>query len=68
MLRSVLVAAFSAVVAFGALSGFKHANGDARANSVWPAATTYDVRANSVWPAVTVDGTGTNTSAGGAGS
>ncbi|MER5693137.1 hypothetical protein ACWDBO_17315 [Streptomyces mirabilis] len=35
MLRSVLVAAFSAVVALGGLSGAK---GDVRADSHWPAA------------------------------
>lgn len=37
MLRSVLVAAFSAVVAFGALSGLSDGKGDARADSAWPA-------------------------------
>lgn len=36
MLRSVLVAAFSAVVALGALSGFSDAKEDVRANSSWP--------------------------------
>ncbi|MPY31926.1 hypothetical protein FNH09_11685 [Streptomyces adustus] len=35
MLRSVLVAAFSAVVAFGTLSGLSGAKGDARADTVW---------------------------------
>lgn len=35
MLRSVLVAAFSAVVAFGALNGLSHAKGDVRADSRW---------------------------------
>ncbi|GGR55774.1 hypothetical protein GCM10010220_02020 [Streptomyces parvulus] len=35
MLRSVLVAAFSAVVAFGTLSGLSVAKGDARADSAW---------------------------------
>ncbi|GGQ30143.1 hypothetical protein GCM10010279_42880 [Streptomyces mutabilis] len=34
MLRSVLVAAFSAVVAFGALNGLVAAQGDERANGV----------------------------------
>jgi hypothetical protein len=34
MLRSVLVAAFSAVVAFGTLSGLSGAKGDARAEVV----------------------------------
>ena len=36
MLRSVLVAAFSAVVALGALSGFSDAKDDVRANTSWP--------------------------------
>lgn len=35
MLRSVLVAIFSAVVAFGTLSGLSGAKGDVRADSVW---------------------------------
>lgn len=35
MLRSILVAAFSAVVAFGSLSGLSGAKGDARADTVW---------------------------------
>ncbi|WP_416984376.1 hypothetical protein [Streptomyces sp. T028] len=35
MLRSVLVAAFSAVVAFGSLGGLPDAKGDMRADSVW---------------------------------
>ncbi|MFE9771346.1 hypothetical protein ACFYOV_06675 [Streptomyces sp. NPDC005931] len=34
-LRSVLVAAFSAVVAFGVLSGLTGEEGDARADSSW---------------------------------
>ncbi|MFK4145691.1 hypothetical protein [Streptomyces sp. NPDC004065] len=36
LLRSVLVAAFSAVVALGALSGLSGAKSDVRANSTWP--------------------------------
>ena len=36
MLRSVLAAAFSAVVAFGALSGLSDAKGGVKADSVWP--------------------------------
>ncbi|TLS40006.1 hypothetical protein FE633_43915 [Streptomyces montanus] len=36
MLRSVLVAAFSAVVAFGALSGPSDAKTVVRADSKWP--------------------------------
>jgi hypothetical protein len=35
MLRSVLVAAFSAVVAFGTLNGLSTAKGDAQADSRW---------------------------------
>lgn len=35
MLRSVLVAAFSAVVAFGTLNGLSDAKGDAEADSRW---------------------------------
>lgn len=35
MLRSVLVAAFSAVVAVGTLSGLSQAKGDAPADSIW---------------------------------
>lgn len=38
MLRSVLVAAFSAMVAFGALGGFSGTKSDVRADSHWPAA------------------------------
>jgi hypothetical protein len=58
MLRSVLVAAFSAVVAFGSLSGLSGAKGDVRADSVWSLVTATtgtgagDVSANpqdSVW-------------------
>ncbi|MEU0004177.1 hypothetical protein ABZ079_07720 [Streptomyces sp. NPDC006314] len=35
MLRSVLVAAFSAVVAFGTLNGLSTAKGDVQADSRW---------------------------------
>jgi hypothetical protein len=35
MLRSVLVAAFSAAVAFGTLSGLSGAMGDARPDTAW---------------------------------
>lgn len=38
MLRSVLVAAFSAVVALGALGGATGGKEDVRANSSWPVA------------------------------
>jgi hypothetical protein len=41
MLRSVLVAAFSAVMAFGALNGLSEAKSDdVRADTHWPAAAT----------------------------
>ena len=51
MLRLVLVAAFSAVTAFGALSGLSDAKGDVRADSVWPvAAAATAVAGDSVWP------------------
>jgi hypothetical protein len=43
MLRSVLVAAFSAVVAFGALGGLSDAKGDVRADTRWPAVAVSDV-------------------------
>ncbi|KUN24093.1 hypothetical protein SAMN06272735_4563 [Streptomyces sp. TLI_55] len=35
LLRSVLAAAFSAVVAFGALGAFSDTKGDVRADSAW---------------------------------
>lgn len=43
MLRWVLVAAFSAVLVFGALSGLSGADGDSRADSSWPPLTTHSV-------------------------
>ncbi|GAA2271616.1 hypothetical protein GCM10010145_54240 [Streptomyces ruber] len=39
MLRSMLGIAFSAVVAFGALSGLSDAKSDVRADSHWPASS-----------------------------
>ncbi|MCX4235740.1 hypothetical protein ACH4Y0_13130 [Streptomyces sp. NPDC020707] len=63
MLRSVLVAAFSAVVAFGALSDASIAKSDDQADSHWPAAA-IDYQATGVpdshWPAPPVvdDGSG----------
>ncbi|MFF7309702.1 hypothetical protein [Streptomyces sp. NPDC008137] len=51
MLRSVLVAAFSAVVALGTLSGFSDAKDDVRANSSWPSvAVNTNGASNSSWP------------------
>jgi hypothetical protein len=53
MLRSMLVAIFSTVVAVGTLSGLSGAKGDDRAkDSVWPASADTHVLADSVWPVV----------------
>ncbi|GAA2445284.1 hypothetical protein GCM10010421_40840 [Streptomyces glaucus] len=60
MLRSVLVAAFSTVVALGALSGFSEAKDDVRANSSWPSVgvnTVYGAD-NSSWPSSGAAGSG----------
>jgi len=57
MLRSILVAAFSAVVAVGALSGLSEAKSDSRADSSWPsAAPTVVIAGDSSWPAIGVNG------------
>lgn len=60
MLRSVLVAAFSAVVALGALSGFSDEERETRANTQWPAAAASGAAAtdNTQWPSPGVDGAG----------
>jgi len=59
MLRSVLVAAFSAVVAFGVLSGFSDGKSDIRADSAWPAiAASTASAADSAWPVAPDDGAG----------
>ncbi|MEW2622780.1 hypothetical protein [Streptomyces sp. NPDC048106] len=54
MIRSVLVATFSAVVALGVLSGPFGAKSDTQADSKWPSVATLDVktevRADSKWP------------------
>ncbi|WP_327344353.1 hypothetical protein [Streptomyces europaeiscabiei] len=54
MLCSVLVAAFSVVVTFGALSGFSGADGGVRADSYWPSKGVGDevvaAPADSYWP------------------
>nr|WP_162931167.1 hypothetical protein [Streptomyces sporangiiformans] len=55
MLRSVLVAAFSAVVAFGTLSGLSDAKGDDRADSSWPSVAVQASVNDSSWPAPPVD-------------
>lgn len=57
MLRSVLVAAFSAAVAFGALSASAETPSDTRADSHWPSVVTgaeskSAVQADSHWPSV----------------
>jgi len=57
MLRSILVAAFSAVVAVGALSGLSEAKSDSRADSSWPsAAPTVVIAGDSSWPVIGADG------------
>nr|WP_229841210.1 hypothetical protein [Streptomyces brasiliensis] len=59
MLRSVLVAAFSALVAVGALSGFSGAKGDVRANTSWPSVVaTTNGTDNTSWPIAPADGAG----------
>jgi hypothetical protein len=57
MLRSVLVAAFSAVVAFGALSGLSDARSDVRADTHWPNAAENVLAgaSDTHWPAPPVD-------------
>ncbi|CAL9513753.1 hypothetical protein ACFWQ6_25910 [Streptomyces coelicoflavus] len=55
MLRSVLVAAFSAVVAFGTLSGLSVEKGDARADSAWSLAAVTASPAGEEAAAVTDD-------------
>jgi hypothetical protein len=59
MLRSVLVAVFSVVVAFGALDGLSDAKGDVRADTSWPAAGANTGPAgppDTSWPLAPVDG------------
>jgi hypothetical protein len=52
MLRSVLVAAFSAVMAVGILVGLSESSGDVQADSAWPARVTSEMQpADSAWPA-----------------
>lgn len=61
MLRSVLVAAFSAVAIFGTLSGLSSANSDIRADTSWPAvaeSTTLAVALDTSWPVPPADGAG----------
>ncbi|MEU3983884.1 hypothetical protein AB0F77_28040 [Streptomyces sp. NPDC026672] len=59
MLRSVLVAAFSALVAAGALSGFSGAKDEVRANTSWPAIVASPMgEDNTSWPIAPADGAG----------
>lgn len=59
MLRSVLVAAFSAVAALGVLSGFSEAKSDVRANTSWPSvAQTSSGINNTSWPSSGAAGSG----------
>lgn len=60
MLRSVLVAAFSTVVALGVLSGFSDEERETRANTQWPAVAVNVAAAtdNTQWPSPRVDGSG----------
>ena len=52
MLRSILVAAFSTVVAVGVLSGLPESKSD-RADSSWPSgAKTVTIAGDSSWPTV----------------
>ncbi|MFG2476638.1 hypothetical protein [Streptomyces fagopyri] len=55
MLRSVLVAAFSAMVAFGALGGLSEMKAGVLADSHWPSVATDNVLADSHWPSVATD-------------
>lgn len=56
MLRSVLVAAFSALVAVGALGGFSGEKSDARANTSWPIVVIGED--DTSWPLPPADGAG----------
>jgi hypothetical protein len=52
LLRSVLAAAFSAVLAFGAVSGLSEAKGDIQADSAWRvAAASTPLPNDSAWKA-----------------
>lgn len=51
MLRSILVAAFSTVVAFGVLGGLSESKSDSRADSSWPSRSqTVTIAKDSSWP------------------
>jgi hypothetical protein len=55
MLRSVLVAAFSVIAAFGTLNGLSDEKGDVRADSSWPLVAVNSVAEDSSWPTSPVD-------------
>jgi hypothetical protein len=64
MLRSILVAAFSTVMALGALSGLSETKSDSRADSSWPTrAETVTIAGDSSWPAIAVESSGEQESA-----
>lgn len=56
MLGSVLVAAFSALVAVGVLGGFSGEQSDVRANTSWPIVAQGED--NTSWPLPPADGAG----------
>lgn len=59
LLRSVLVATFSVVMAFGALDGLSDAKGDVRADTSWPRAAENveaAVPPDTSWPVAPIDG------------
>ncbi|KAF3469697.1 hypothetical protein GL259_20975 [Streptomyces sp. Tu 3180] len=61
MLRSVLVAAFSTVVALGAMSGFSDEEDVVRANTQWPAVAADTAGTdNTQWPSVGANAAGTD--------
>jgi len=62
MLRSALVAAFSAVVAFGALSGLAGTKGDAAQDSTWKTTSvSAAVAGDSTWIVTAADTPGDST-------
>lgn len=64
MLRSILVAAFSTVVAFGVLSGLSETKSDSRADSSWPSKVqTVTTAQDSSWPANAKESSGEQESA-----
>ncbi|GHE65006.1 hypothetical protein GCM10014715_18160 [Streptomyces spiralis] len=55
MLRSVLVAAFSAAAAMGLWAGFSGEKGDVRADTSWPAVAA-STASDTSWPIAPADG------------